>query len=549
LYPFDTGYGNKTSDAEIKDKLDAAQNAGVNTVIFYIDDEQTYSTFVDDAGFEQTVSRVQLLVNEAHSRGLKAISYLNGLEAISVGAKKNMNMPTLARQHPDWLQKDITGQPMVFMTDSNEASWIPPYSEDAWASPFSPWRGMFKNRLASLGSTGLDGVYIDVTALPGSDQYGVKWGSSDPYFAAAFRYKYGIDIPAVVDWNSENWRKFVYFRHEAVRDYLGELADATRNSGMVPFFEISSNDGPSGTFLGNDNQFTISGGIACSPEIETDGNYFEAYRMSKATRDANQSFPMLYLGWSGQAGKNNATYAAKEFAITVSHSGNYYPTKGTKIPDNAFRFLDALQAPVLNKRVPYQNTALIYPMRSKDNTFAANSTLSSYKSAFQYLEEKHIPFRIIPLETMTAADLQDIHTIVLAGAESISDAEYDLIRTHTVSLVDANGTNDEWGNARSTPLLFPNAVNLSSQSPGLPFTITAPSTTFLEYYTDASNPKHYFLFAYNDSLLGNMEISSPITFAGSVYERNNTYNVGGTEITVPIKDYLEVIDISLTNEK
>ncbi len=546
LYPFNTAFANingesNTSDSEIRDKLNTAKSNGANVVIFYIDNEQSYETFVDDTGFNQTLNRIKFLVQEAHNRNLKVVCYLNGLEAVTVGATTNQTLPSLARNKPDWIQIDITGKKMVWYT-TEEVEWIPENSEDAWVSPLSPWRDFFKQRLISLSTTGLDGVYIDASFLPGVDSFGIKWASSDTYFQDEFQNKYGLSIPTSVDWNSENWRKFIYFRHEVIRNYLGELADVARSNGMIPFFESSSCDLANGTYLANDISFTISGGIACSPEIEPEGDYFAAFRMSKATRDANQNFPMWFLGWP-----ETSEQSRREFAVTLCHSGNYYPTADSHPPTNAFHFIDLLKTSVLDKRIPFQNTALIYPMRSKDYSFQNESTFDSYNSAFETLAEMHIPFRILTLETMTAEDLTNINNIVLAGAESISDEEYNLIKDKIVALIGVNGTKDKWGNNRSQQLTFANKIDISDLAINLPFTIKAPTSSYIEYYRDKSNNKKYYIFLYSNDKSGEIIISDSSSISGKVYEiDNNTKNINGTVITIPIVDYLEVVEVQLS---
>jgi hypothetical protein len=428
---------------------------------------------------------------------------------------------------------------MVFYAEQEE-DWIPQDAEDAWASPYSGWRDLFKRRLEALGSAGLDGVYIDATSLPGTDVFGEFWASSDPSFAAAFKARYGVDVPTTIDWDSVNWRKFIYFRHEAVRDYLSDLANTARENGMTPFFEMSSLDNETGTALGNDNQFTINGGIAVSPEVEPqylEGGFLEAFRGAKASRDANPNFPLWFLGWP-----ETATNAHKEFAITLALSGNYYPTSDAPYPANAFAFIDSLRVPILDKRQPYFNTALLYPMRSKDFTYPTGSALADYANAFTTLAEKHIPFRILPQDTMTEADLANISTVVLAGAESMTDAEYALLQDKTVALVGQNGTKDMWfqPHARS----FNPTVPIESLMPTLPFTITAPTSTYTEYYTDRNNPSHFFIFAYNDTPSGQITISQPVTLTAEIYTLDQPVaEKSGTSITLNISDYLHIIDL------
>ncbi len=546
LYPFETSFAQlngegETSDEEIKNKLTNAKNEGANVIVFYIDNEQSYETFVDETGFNKTLNKIKFLVNEAHNRNLKVVCYLNGLEVITVGAANNQLLPSLARNYSDWLQIDIAGDKMVWYT-TEEVEWIPGNSEDAWASPLSPWRNFFKQRIISLAGTGLDGVYIDATFLPGVDSFGIKWASSDSYFTTEFQNSYGLSIPTTENWNSEQWRKFIYFRHEIIRDYLGELAGVARDNGMIPFFESSSCDLANGTFLANDIPFTISGGIACSPEIEPEEDYLAAFRMSKVTRDANQNFPMWFLGWP-----ETAEQARKEFAITLCHSGNYYPTADSKPPANAFAFINLIKPSLLDKRVPFQNTALIYPMRSKDYTFQTESTFNSYISAFKKLTQNHIPFRIMPLETITASDLEDINNVVLAGVESISDAEFNVLKNKTISLVGANGTKDKWGNTRTQVLNFDNVGDISTIKSNLPFNIKAPLFSYIEYYTDKLNANHYFIFVYSDSKSGEIIIDDSTAMLCKIYELNKpTQSINGTKITIPIADYLEVIELQIS---
>ncbi|MCK5851704.1 hypothetical protein KAH27_01635 [bacterium] len=548
LYPFQTGFATlngvpATSDSEIQNKLDTVVNADANTVIFYIDDEQTYETFVDETGFTTTTNRIQYLVNEAHSRNLKVVCYLNGLEVIAVGAKDNPSMPTLARDYPSWLQIDLQGSSMVWYTE-NQTEWIPPKSEDAWASPLSPWENLFTNRLTSLAATGLDGVYIDATFLPGVDFDGVKWASTDSAFDVAFSNKYGLQSPKNVDWNSETWRKWIYFRHEVIRDYLGDLADTAHALGMAPFFESSSCDLNSGTYLANDVAFTISGGIACSPEIEPEGDFKAAFRMSKFTRDANQKFPFWFLGWPNTKAKSR-----REFSITLCHSGNYYPSAEATphYPTNSFNFMDQIRTTILNRRIPKQSTILIYPMRSKDYTFETETSFDSYLDAFAALIENHIDFRILPLDSMTSNDLENINNIVLAGAECISDSEYNMLKNKTVSLVGTNGTKNEWGNTRTTALSFPNQTPIENITLKLPFTIDAPSKTYIEYYADKTDTNHFYIFAYNNLISGKINIAYDTLMNGRIYEIDKSeQNFDTTDLEIKITDYLNVVDLNLT---
>ncbi|MFF5212737.1 hypothetical protein [Streptosporangium sp. NPDC000396] len=547
VWPFDILNPGDT-EASIRERLDEAKNRGANTVIFYLEEEQMYDSFVDEAGFRNMLTKIRHLLAQAHSRALKAVCYLNGAEVITREAVDSngrpTGRPTLASTHPDWLQQDISGRKMAFTT-TTRVGWVPPRAADDWASPYSGWRDFFKGRLTTLGEAGLDGVYIDATSLPGT-VFGTFWASSDPGFAQAFRQAYGLDVPREVDWNSPAWRRFVHFRHEAVRDYLADLAGTARAGGVTPFFEMSSLDNETGTELGNDNQFTVGGGIAVSPEVEPaelDGGFKEAFRAAKASRDADQTFPMWFLGWP----ERNATQARREYAITLALSGNYYPTDGSAYPPNAFPFLDTLR-PILDRRVPYAKAALLYPMRSKDFTYPGPTVLTAYNDAFTALARRHVPFRIVPQDGLTAADLAPADTVVLGGAQSMSDQEHALIAPKAVALVGPdNATKDRWFEPK--PRSFPNTVPVTGIGQGLPFTVSAPTGSFIEYYTDRDDPNHYYLFSYNDTPSGAIKLTRAQGVSVRIHklDRPATAQSGPTVTSnIAANEYLTVLDVTLS---
>lgn len=541
VWPFDILNPGDT-EASIRKRLDTAKGKGANTVIFYLEEEQMYGSFVDEAGFQNMLGKIRYLLAQAHTRGLKAVCYLNGAEVLTRDAVdadgRPTGRPTLASTHPDWLQQDITGRKLSFTTRTR-VDWVPPKAADDWASPYSGWRDFFKGRLVSLGQAGLDGVYIDSTSVAGT-AFGNFWASSDPGFAQAFKQAYGLDVPQKVDWNSPAWRRFVYFRHQAVRDFLADLAGTARAHGVTPFFEMSSLDNLTGTEMGNDNQFTIGGGIAVSPEVEPSylaGRFKESFRAAKASRDADQSFPMWFLGWPA-----NTAQARREYAITVALSGNYYPTSDSPYPANAFGFLDSLR-PILDRRVPYATASLLYPMRSKDFTYSTAAALKAYGDAFTALARRHVPFRIVPQDGMTAADLTG--TVVLGGAQSMSDQEYALVAPKTVALVGAdNATRDTWFEPKARS--FPTTVPVTGIEQGLPFSVSAPDSSFIEYYTDRNDPNHYYLFAYNDTPSGTITLNRPAGLNAKIYRLDQaaTTQSGPTiTSTISANEYLTVIDV------
>jgi len=536
VWPFDIIYPS-TTNSEIEAGVQAAVDSGANTLIFYIEEEQMYRSFVNEAGFDHMLPKIAYLIELAHASGLRVICYLNALEVMAHNACHNPATPTLARVHPDWLQIDIRGHRVFWTCIQND--WITPDMEDAWASPFTPFHALFRRRITQLAQQGLDAVYMDQAALPGMQDLGDVWASRDAGFAAAFKTAYGLDVPAKVDWTSKPWRKFVYFRHQVIRDYLGNLADTAWNLGVIPFFEHSTLDTSDGTLLGDDPALTMTYDVAFSPEIEPEGDYLSAFRMAKFARDIRQDQPFLFLGWP-----TDLTQARKEFSITVAESSNYYTTNNGPPFLEGFRFLDTIRSQILDNRAPYQEFALIYSIRNKDFTFQTDEAFNSYTAAFNTLTSRHLPFRIIPLETLTTASLAGISAVALADDAAISGREFDVLKNIPVVLNGRNGTRDEWYGLRPTPLKFPKVTSWPALKPKLGFTLSAPPRACVEYYTDRSKPGHWYLFAFSPATGGSIMLSSTESRAATVYEIGRApRKLVGKMLNVPIRDFLEVIDL------
>jgi len=68
------------------------------------DIEGRYESFLDPT---EKLQAIRLVAEAAHKAGNKAFVYIAGTECISLNAD---GPHTLAREHPDWLQRKITGQ-------------------------------------------------------------------------------------------------------------------------------------------------------------------------------------------------------------------------------------------------------------------------------------------------------------------------------------------------------------------------------------------------------------------------------------------------------
>ena len=115
-----------------------------------------YESFVHP---EEKLKAIRAVAEAAHKVGNHAFVYIAGTECITAHGDKIAH--TLAKDHPDWLQRKITGEPAIF--GGGTAFWIRPGDEDVWVSPYATeWRKMYMERVRQIAATGIDGIYIDI---------------------------------------------------------------------------------------------------------------------------------------------------------------------------------------------------------------------------------------------------------------------------------------------------------------------------------------------------------------------------------------------------
>jgi len=118
-----------------------AQASGVFGIEVDNDITGRYESFLDPT---EKLKAIHAIAEQAHKAGNKSFVYIAGTECITANAAKSRR--TLAKEHPDWLQRKITGEPAMFT--SGAAFWIKPGDEDVWISPYaSEWRKTYMERV------------------------------------------------------------------------------------------------------------------------------------------------------------------------------------------------------------------------------------------------------------------------------------------------------------------------------------------------------------------------------------------------------------------
>src|SRR5438034_284323 len=189
-------YGLKGGDAV--QIVQRAQESGVFGIEVDNDIPGRYESFIHP---EEKLAAIRAVAQEAHRVGNYAFVYIAGTECIT--AHGDQTAHTMAKDHPDWLQRKITGEPAIF--GGGTAFWIKKGDEDVWVTPYArEWRKIYMERVRQIAGTGIEEeavrVGVDVYSLyPVVDAIAHEYEFGDSGHMASerdpldwFRYQVGM---------------------------------------------------------------------------------------------------------------------------------------------------------------------------------------------------------------------------------------------------------------------------------------------------------------------------------------------------------------------
>src|ERR1700685_4016572 len=203
-----------------------AQESGVFGIEVDNDIPGRYESFVDP---EEKLRAIRAVAEKAHAAGNRAFVYIAGTECITANADQTPH--TLAKEHPDWLQRKITGEPAIF--GGGSAFWIRKGDEDVWVSPYaSEWRKTYMARVRQIAATGIDGIYVDIPYwMTHFDGWEDTWASFDDATVTAFRKQTGLDARHELklgDFSDPNFRRWVDFWIHSLTDFMREIDETAK---------------------------------------------------------------------------------------------------------------------------------------------------------------------------------------------------------------------------------------------------------------------------------------------------------------------------------
>src|ERR1700691_2529139 len=436
-------YGLKGNDA---DKIVAdAQKTDVFGIEVDNDIEGRYESFVDPTS---KLRAIRAVAEKAHSVGNYAFVYIAGTECITAHGDKVAH--TLAKDHPDWLQRKITGEPGIF--GGGSAFWIEKGDEDVWISPYATeWRKIYMERVRQIAATGIDGIYVDIPYwMTHFDGWEDTWASFDDYTVAAFKKKTGLDAKKNLklgDFSDANFRKWVDFRIQTFTDFMAEIDRNAKsvNPAIKTIPEIYPGIEKEAVRVGADvySMYGVVDVIAHEYSFGKHGmasertpltwfdyqvgmHTFRAFAQGKASWILNYS-------WDGDKKVDKREAMMNLAASEIMTGSNFWDAPGHSMAGSndretrkrIFAWIKAHEDTFYKPRTAIAPIGVFFSPETRN--YFADEFISSYRGILILLMQKHLEFQVVTPRTL--AEFRG-HTLILPDVRVMNDGEKAWVRKY-----------------------------------------------------------------------------------------------------------------------
>ena len=414
-----------------------------------------YESFVDPT---EKLKAIRAAAEKAHAAGNYAFVYIAGTECITAHAAQAAH--SMAKDHPDWLQRNISGQPALF--GGGTEFWIREGDEDVWISPFATeWRKIYMQRVRQIAATGIDGVYVDIpywmTHFTGWEN---TWASFDDSTVAAFKSKTGLNAKKDLklgDFRDANFRKWVDFRIEALTGFMREIDANVKavNPKCKTIAEIYPGIEESAVRVGADvyDMYPVvdtiaheygTGGMAAS---RTPLSWFQDMIGMYSFRAFAGDKPSWMLSYSWEKEKRIApSDAMKNLAMAQLMAGtNTWDAEGHVMSGSndiqtrklIFGWIKDHEKTFFLPRQPVRPIGVYFSPKTRD--YFADDFIQSYRGILLLLLQSHLEFEIVTPRTLdgfrgdvlilpdarclSAHELESLHSYTAAGKALITTGQ------------------------------------------------------------------------------------------------------------------------------
>ncbi|MGA8151930.1 MAG: hypothetical protein WB952_13335 [Terriglobales bacterium] len=398
-----------------------------------------YESFVNP---EEKLTAIRAVATKAHQAGNHAFVYVAGTECITANASGTPH--TLAKEHPDWLQRKITGEPALF--GGGTAFWIRKGDEDVWVTPYAPeWRKIYMTRIRQIAATGIDGIYVDIPYwMTHFDGWEDTWASFDDYTVAAFKKQTGLDAKKDLklgDFTDPNFQKWIAFRIQTITDFMHEIDQNAKavNPAIKTIPEIYPGIEEAAVRVGADvySLYPVVDAIAHEYEYgegdhmassrtpldwfcyQVGMHSFRAFAEGKATWILNYS-------WDGDKNVDKRESMMNLAMSEIMAGANFWDAPGHVMSGSndpptrkkIFTWIEEHQKTFYAPRTPMHPIGVYFSPATR-NLFA-DDFIRSYRGILILLMQKHLEFQVVTPRTLGGFRGE---TLVLPNVRILSDAE------------------------------------------------------------------------------------------------------------------------------
>jgi hypothetical protein len=421
-----------------------AQASGVFGIEVDNDIPGRYESFLDPT---EKLKAIRAVAEQAHKAGNKSFVYIAGTECITAHAEKSQH--SVLKDHPDWLQRKITGEPAVFT--SGAAFWIRPGDEDVWISPYAvEWRKNYMQRVREIAATGIDGIYVDIPYwMTHFDGWENTWASFDEYTVNAFRRNTGVDARhdlKLGDFADANFRKWIDFRISTLTDFVDEIGQTARtvNPAIAIIPEIYPGIEEEAVRVGADvyEMYGVVDAIAHEYEFGS-GDHMASSRSQLdwllyqvgmlSFRAFAQGKPTWLLNYSWDGDKNVApSDAMKNLAMSQIMAGvNVWDAPGHSMAGSndirtrtlIYKWIAQHEKTFYSPRSPLSPVGVYFSPKSRN--YDSAGFLPSYRGTLLLLLRKHLEVQVVTPRTISGFRGQ---VLILPDVSILSDEEKSTLR-------------------------------------------------------------------------------------------------------------------------
>jgi hypothetical protein len=380
-----------------------------------------YESFLEP---EKKLAAIRALSEKAHRAGNKAFVYIAGTECITANADKARH--SVVKDHPDWLQRKLNGEPAVF--NSSAAFWIRPGDEDVWISPYAQsWRTTYMERVRQIAATGIDGIYVDIPYwMTHFDGWEDSWASFDDLTVAAFKRQTGLAARKDLklgDFSDTNFRRWITFRINTLTDFMREIRDNARsvNAAIMVIPEIYPGIEQEAVRVGADSYEMYgvvdaiahesefgSGDHMASSRTQLDWFLYQAGMISFRAFAEGKATWLLNYSWDGDKDVDPRE-AMKTLAASQLTAGvNLWDAPGHSMAGSndiatrtqIFAWVARHEKTFYLPRTPIDPIGVYFSPTSRN--FDADRFLPAYRGTLLLLLQNHLEFQVVTPRTLAA---------------------------------------------------------------------------------------------------------------------------------------------------